>query len=341
MFTIYFINWAYEGFKMKKKNVKPLNTYFAGVGDIAYGCMGLGGGWNQNPVSKENIKQAHQVIDTALDSGINLFDHADIYTFGKAETTFGHALAEHPELRDKMYIQSKCGIRFTDAEGPKRYDLSKEWINYSVDNILSRLNSDYIDILMLHRPDPLMELDEVANTLHALKRSGKVRHFGVSNMQHNQIAYLQSALDIPLIANQIEISLDKLDWLDSGIMAGNPDGRDINFTAGTLEYCHVNNVQIQAWGSLSQGMFSGRDIENQPPSIKATASLASQLANKYQVSAEAIILAWLMRHPAGVQPVIGTTNLDRIRACSQAQNIKLLRSEWYALYEASRGQELP
>ncbi|MCG6201467.1 aldo/keto reductase [Psychromonas antarctica] len=326
---------------MNKKNVKSLNSYLADVGAIAYGCMGLGGGWDQNPISTENIKQAHQVIDSALSAGINLFDHADIYTLGKAEKAFGQVLAERPELRESIYLQSKCAIRFADSQGPKRYDFSKEWINLSVDNILSRLNTDYLDVLMLHRPDPLMELDEVADTLLALKRSGKVRHFGVSNMQYQQIAYLQSALDAPLVANQIEISLAKLDWIESGIMAGNPDGRDINFTAGTLEYCQANNVQIQAWGSLAQGLFSGRNTQDQPDSVKATAALVSQLAHNYQVAPEAIVLAWLMRHPMGVQPVIGTTNLDRISACGQAVNINLSRNEWYSLYETSRGQELP
>lgn len=323
------------------KNIKPLNRYLADVGDIAFGCMGLGGGWDQNPVNSENIKQAHQVVDSALESGINLFDHADIYTFGKAEKAFGKVLAERPELREKMYIQSKCGIRFSDADGPKRYDFSKEWINSSVDNILSRLNSEYLDILMLHRPDPLMQLDEVANTLLALKQSGKVHHFGVSNMQHQQMAYLQSALDIPLVNNQVEISLAKLDWVDSGIMTGSTNGRNIDFSAGTLEYCQTHNVQIQAWGCLAQGIFSGRNIDDQPSSVKATAALVYQLAQKYQVSTEAIVLAWLMRHPASVQPVIGTTNLDRIRACSQAVNIELSRADWYSLYESSRGQEVP
>ncbi|WP_299665017.1 aldo/keto reductase family oxidoreductase [uncultured Psychromonas sp.] len=323
------------------KKMKPLNKYLSDVGDLAFGCMGLGGGWDQNPVADNEIKQAHQVIDTALESGINLFDHADIYTFGKAEKAFGHVLAERPELRQKMYIQSKCGIRFSDKSGPKRYDFSKQWINSSVDNILSRLNTGYLDILMLHRPDPLMELDEVANTLLALKNSGKVRHFGVSNMQYQQMAYLQSAMDTPLVNNQIEISLAKLDWLESGVLVGNSQGNNINFAAGTLEYCQTNNVQIQAWGCLSQGLFSGRNIDDQPAHIKATAGLVFQLAGKYQVSTEAIVLAWLMRHPVKVQPVIGTTNLDRIKACAQASNIQLSRSDWYALYESARGEELP
>jgi predicted oxidoreductase len=325
--------------QLKKSN--PLKLYLPDVGDIAYGCMGLGGAWDNNPVSKDNIKQAHQIIDTALECGINLFDHADIYTFGKAEQAFGQVLAQRPQLRDTMYLQSKCGIRFADSDGPKRYDFSEQWIISSVDNILSRLHTQYIDILMLHRPDPLIELDEVANAFAQLKRSGKVRHFAVSNMQHHQIAYLQSALDAPLVANQIEISLAKLDWLDSGVMAGNPEGKDINFSTGTLEYCQQKKVQIQAWGSLAQGIFSGCNIQGQTASVQATAMLVSQLAVNHQVSPEAIVLAWLMRHPVGVQPVIGSTNPERIMACCQALKLTLSRAEWYTLYQTARGQELP
>lgn len=319
----------------------PLAKTLNNVSSLAYGCMGLGGGWDQNPVSKDDVMQAHHVIDCALQAGVNLFDHADIYTFGKAEKAFGQVLAERPELREKMYIQSKCGIRFGNENGPKRYDFSAQWVNDSVDNILTRLNVEQLDVLILHRPDPLMELDEISETLLNIKNSGKAAHFGVSNMNLHQMAYLQSALDAPLIANQIEISLTKLDWLEEGIMTGNPDGRDINFTAGTLEYCRQNNVQIQAWGSMSQGLFSGRDVSGHPDNIQKTARLVSELAHKYQVSTEAIVLAWLMRHPAKVQPVLGTTNLDRIKACAQAVNVNLSREDWYALYENARGQEMP
>jgi len=194
---------------------------------------------------------------------------------------------------------------------------------------------------MLHRPDPLMELEEVANTLHALKASGKVRHFGVSNMHAQQMAYLQSALDSPLVCNQLELSLAKIDFLEDGIMAGNTDAAAINFGSGTLEYCQSKNVQIQAWGCLAQGLFSGRNLEGQAPSVHKTAALVFELANKHQVSTEAIVLAWLVRHPTKIQPVIGTTHLGRIRACGQAPKVDLSRNEWYSLYEATRGNELP
>ncbi len=319
----------------------PINKYLEGASPIAFGCMGLGGGWSNEPAGSKEVDQAHQAIDASLESGINFFDHADIYTLGKAEQVFGEVLKERPSLRSQMYIQSKCAIRFDDENAPKRYDFSPEWIERSVDNILKRLNVEYIYILLLHRPDPLMEPEEVAETLKSLKLSGKVRHFGGSNMHQHQLTFLQKHLGTPLVANQIEVSLNRLGWVDEGVYAGNPEGRDINFTAGTLEYCRENDVQIQSWGSLCQGLFSGRDVSNEAPKVKATATLVGKLAEKYQVSQEAIVLGWLMRHPAKIQPVIGTTNPARTKACAEASSIKLSREDWYSLYVSSRGEELP
>ena len=239
----------------------PLNQYLPGVSRLAYGCMGLGGGWNQSPISQDDISQAHAIVDTALEAGINFFDHADIYTFGKAEQVFGKVFEQRPQLREKLFLQSKCAIRFDDDQGPKRYDFSKQYIVDSVDGILARLNVEQIDILLLHRPDPLMEPDEVAAAFDQLKQAGKVSHFGVSNMQLHQMAFLQRSLDIPLVANQIEISLQQHAWLDEGVCAGNQVGKDINFTPGTLEYCQQNQIQIQSWGSLCQGFVFRKGSE--------------------------------------------------------------------------------
>ena len=219
-----------------------LTHTFPRVSPIIYGCMGLGGGWDNKALSADHVKQAHGVIDAALQAGINCFDHADIYTLGKAERVFGKVLAERPELRGQMYLQSKCSIRFEDGLGPKRYDLSGEWVTQSVDGILARLNTEYLDVLVLHRPDPLMEPEALADALLALKNAGKIRHVGVSNMHHHQMAFLQSALDEPLVLNQIDVSLQQLHWLEEGVYAGNPEGRDINFTPGTLEYCRQHGV---------------------------------------------------------------------------------------------------
>lgn len=318
-----------------------LEEFLPNASSLVYGCMGLGGEWQESNIADSHYKQANEVIEVALEAGINVFDHADIYRRGKAEKVFGRVLKERPSLRDKMFIQSKCGIRFQDDIGPKRYDFSKQWLVQSVEGSLARLGIEQLDILLLHRPDPLMEPGEVAEAFEVLREQGKVKFFGVSNMHIHQIAYLQSYLDAPLIANQIEISLQQLAWLDEGVMAGNPKGSDLNFTSGTLEHCRKNGIQLQAWGSLCQGLFSGRDITNEPEHIQTTASMVAPLADKYNVSLEALILAWLMKHPANIQPIIGTTKIDRIKACAQSSSINISREDWYSLYVSARGDELP
>jgi len=319
----------------------PLHQYLPHTSELVYGCMGLGGNWSQDPVTKTELKEAHKVVEHVLASDINVFDHADIYQFGKAEQVFGNVLKENPSLRSDMVIQSKCGIRFDDNHGPKRYDLSKEWIKESTDNILKRLNTDYLDILVLHRPDPLMDADEIAMALSELKASGKVRHFGLSNMHASHADYLASAIEQPLIVNQLELSLTNLHWLEEGVLAGNPDGGHVNFTSGTIEYARANNMQMQSWGSLSQGLFCGRDVSGESTAVQETAKYIKSLSDKYQTSGEAIVLSWLMRHPAAIQPVIGSTNLERITACTQALELTLSRGEWYQIYTLARGEELP
>lgn len=319
----------------------PLSHYVTQNSPLVFGCMMLGGGWNQNPISADDVAQCHQAIDTALDAGICVFDHADIYTFGKAEQVFGKVLQQRPELRNLITLQSKCGIRFASDNAPQRYDFSAQWITQSVDGILARLQIQQLDVLMLHRPDPLMQPEEVAATFSALQQAGKVKHFGVSNMQQHQMALLQDALDMPLVVNQLELSLSHLAWLDEGTTAGCSGETLVNFSSGTIEYCRRNNVQLQAWGSLSQGLFSGKDVSSEAAHIAQTAELVKQLAAEYQVSREAIVLGFLLRHPAKIQPVIGTINLERIKACAQAMQVELSREHWYALYLSARGKALP
>lgn len=322
-------------------NKYPLANQLSQFSPLVYGCMNLGGGWNSNALSAADIAEAHQAVDAALEAGIRIFDHADIYTHGKAEQAFGKVLAERPELRQQMSLQSKCGIRFADDDGPQRYDFSGQWLTQSVDNILRRLQIEQLDILLLHRPDPLMQPEEVAATFGQLIQSGKVKHFGVSNMQQHQIALLQSSLVDPLLVNQLELSLSHLAWLDEGTTAGSSGQPPVNFSSGTIEYCRRHKVQLQAWGSLSQGLFSGKDVSKQSAAVQATAALVARLAAEYQVSQEAIVLGWLMRHPAHIQPVIGSINPKRIAACGQASQVQLSREHWYALYLAARGQALP
>ena len=319
----------------------PLEQHLPGVSPLAFGCMGLGGGWNRDPIGAEHRREALEAVDAALEAGINFFDHADIYTLGKAEQVFGEVLRERPGLREEIYLQSKCGIRFAEGELPGRYDFSRDWILQSVDGILQRLGVEYLDSLLLHRPDPLMEPEEVAEAFAHLRDTDKVRHFGVSNMQLHQIQFLQASLPAPLVANQISVSLAELDWLEEGVMVGSPLGKDVNFTAGTLQYCRLHGIQIQSWGSLAQGLYSGRDVSDREDRIQDTARQVARLAERHGVSREAIVLGWLMRHPVSIQPVVGSINPTRIRACGEASGVTLSREEWYTLYVAARGQPLP
>ena len=195
--------------------------------------------------------------------------------------------------------------------------------------------------MLLHRPDPLVELDELASAVSALHNSGKFDYLGVSNMNHHQISFLQSALDIPIVANQIEMSLAKLDWLNEGVMVGTTGYQNSNYTSGTLEYCRLNGIQLQAWGSLAQGMFSDSGLHSEQENVRVTTDYISTLCEKYQVPNEAIVLAFLLRHPANIQPVIGTLNLERIKACAAAPNVTLTREEWYSLFVKARGHNLP
>ena len=316
-----------------------MQAYFPHASRLIYGCMGLGGGWNDSPATQNDVDQARAIVGKVLELNINVFDHADIYTFGKAENVFGQVLKQAPSLRENMLIQSKCAIRFEDLLGPKRYDFSAHYIQSSVEGILSRLNIEQLDILLLHRPDPLMELEEVAGVLQQLQTQGKIKHVGVSNMHGHQIAYLQSALDTPIVANQLEMSLAFRDWLEDGITTNSAANRQMGYAPGTLEYCMSHKVQLQAWGSLAQGRYTGAKSEGAHD--KATAKLVASLAAQYETTPEAIVLAWLMKHPAKIQPVLGSTNLSRIEASQRAMDVTLTREHWYLLFETARGQEMP
>ncbi|TDQ42998.1 aldo/keto reductase [Aureibacillus halotolerans] len=320
----------------------PLKTvHGVNASQIVLGCMRMGGAWDDSPITSEQIKDGHAAIEAALDIGINMFDHADIYSSGKAEIIFGDVLRENPSLRDNIILQSKCGIRFEDEEGPHRYDFSKSHILQSVDGILKRLGTDYIDILLLHRPDPLVDPEEVASAFRTLKEAGKVRHFGVSNMNHGQIKLLQSYWDEPLVANQLELSLLKTGFLHTGIYVNQQQAKDNTFPDGTMEFHRLENIQLQSWGPLSQGLSSGASLADQPEAVVNTAKLVKQMAADKNTTPESIVLSWLMTHPANIQPVIGTINADRIRACEDAKTLRLTRGEWNWLYHASRGREIP
>lgn len=319
----------------------PLHKHLPQASRIVLGCMHLGGNWEKTPVSKEDTQRAHQAIDAALESGIRSFDHADIYCHGKSESVFGEFLSTHPNVRNKLVIQSKCGIRLKDEDIVGHYDSSGDWIRASVEGSLRRLNTDYLDVLMIHRPDPLMHPEEVAVVFDELHTQGKVKCFGVSNMHVYQFQMLQHFVNQPLIVNQLEMSLLKHTWIEEGIQAGNTPENKHFWSPGQLEHSMMNDLQLQSWGSLAQGMFTGRDVSGEAEAIRATASLVSIMASEYQTSREAIVLSWLMRHPANIQPVIGTTNPERIRFSMDSNNLLLSRNHWFKLLESIRGKNVP
>jgi len=310
---------------------------------IAYGCMPLGGSWDNAPLSDQTKKSAISSIRAALDQGISFFDQADIYCRGKSEEVFSAIWQEIPSLREKIYLQSKCGIRMPDeldAYGPEGYDFSYEYIVRSVDDSLKRLKTDYLDVLLLHRPDPLVEPDEVAHAFDELHQSGKVRWFGVSNHTAAQIELLRQPLRQPLVTNQVAFNVIHTHLLNEGILF-NQDNPLLARDEGTLEYCRLHNITVQSWGSLAWGQVTGREVENPEAKIIKTASVVEEMARSKGVSREAVLVAWILRHPAKIQAIIGTTDPGRIAAACQADGLELSRQEWYRLFIAGRGEELP
>jgi predicted oxidoreductase len=327
---------------MMEKLIIPNTTLR--VSRLCAGGMGLGGGWAAGvELTAAHERQAREFLDAALALGLNFFDHANIYARGRAETVFGRVLREHSSLREQIVIQSKCGIRWADDPpgAPQRFDFSAEHILASVEAILERLGTDYLDILLLHRPDVLWEGEEIARAFDALKQAGKVRYFGVSNQNRFQMEYLQSFLPDPLVANQLQMSLLHHGFAEVGISfnqasPGYPDGWE-----GVLEYARLKGVGIQAWSPLDRGALTGGDISRLSESARTTAALVQSLAQARGIPAEAVALAWLLKHPARIVPVLGTTRPDRLAACAQALDVNLTREEWYALFAAARGQSMP
>lgn len=300
-----------------------LNNTNLSIPEIGMGCMRI--------VELENADAVKGWVDTALEHGINFFDHADIYGKGRCEELFGQVLT--PSLREKIILQSKCSIRPGIA-----FDFSKEHILNSVDGILKRLNTEYLDILLLHRPDALMEPEEVADAFRILKESGKVRHFGVSNQTPMQMELLSKYCDEPLLINQLQLSIAHCPMINSGINANMYNDSGINRDGGVLEYCRLKDITIQAWSPFQYGMFEGIFLENEK--FAELNKVIDNLAEKYNVTNSAIAVAWILRHPAGIQTIVGTTNKDRIAQISKASEIRLTREEWYALYMAA-GNKLP
>lgn len=293
------------------------------VPQIGLGCMRITGLGTRRAV--------RELISTAMDQGINFFDHADIYAKGEAERLFGEAVA--PALRERMIIQTKCAIRPGIC-----YDFSKEHILASVEGSLKRLNTDYIDLLLLHRPDTLMEPEEVAEAFAVLRQQGKVRYFGVSNQNSAQIELLNHYCGNQIIVNQLQLSAAHCGIIDAGLNVNIHNDAGVNRDGGILEYCRLKGITIQAWSPFQYGMFEGVFLGSEKfPELNR---MMDGLAEKYQVTNNAIAVAWILRHPAKIQTIVGSTNKQRIRDIAQASDVILTREEWYALYMAA-GKQLP
>lgn len=295
------------------------------VPTIAVGCMRI------NTLKKD---EAEHFVQTALELGANFFDHADIYGDGECEEIFAEAVHMSATVREGLILQSKCGIR----KQPQQFDFSKEHILASVDDILRRLKTEYLDVLLLHRPDALVEPDEVGEAFDKLYTSGKVRHFGMSNQNPMQLALLQKAMRQPIVANQLQYSITNCNMVSSGINVNMENTQAACRDGGVLDYCRLHDITIQAWSPFQYGFFDGVFIGSDR--YTELNRVLDELAMQYKVSSSTIAIAWILRHPAKMQPIVGTMNAARLRDICRAATIELTRAQWYEIYLAA-GNILP
>ena len=286
-------------------------------------------------IKDKSVKEVEELVETALSVGINAFDLADIYGRGRCEELLGLVLKNRPDLREKMWIQSKCGIRIEEFT---YFDFSKEYILQSVDGILERLQVDYLDSLLLHRPDALMESDQVAEAFDLLYKQGKVRNFGVSNQNPMMMELLKKDVKQPLAVNQLQLSAAFTPGFESGFHVNMEDSQAAIRDGSIFEYCQLHDVVIQAWSVLQFGYFKGNFVGNEK--FQALNQVLDRLAIKYGVTSSTIAISWILRYPAKMQAVVGTTNPKHLREVSQAANFSLTRKEWYEIYLAA-GNNLP
>ncbi|MCO5212199.1 MAG: aldo/keto reductase family oxidoreductase [Caldilinea sp.] len=304
------------------KRIKIANSDL-NVSEISLGCM---------RIAEMSHQEIATLIHTALDEGIDFFDHADIYGGGQSEERFSAALDMNPALRERMFLQTKCGIR----QGS--FDFSKEHILNAVDGSLKRLRTDYVDVLLLHRPDALVEPEEVAEAFTILERSGKVRHFGVSNQNPMQIELLRKFVKQPILFNQLQFSITNTGMIDAGINVNMEIDPSIDRDGSILDYCRLHEITIQPWSPFQYGFFEGVFLDNDkfPELNRAIDALAAAKG----VTNSAIAIAWILRHPAKMQPIVGTTKPERVKEICKASDITLSRQEWYEIYRAA-GNKLP
>lgn len=291
---------------------------------IAVGCMRIG---SLTP------RAAEQFVQTALDEGANFFDHADVYGDDTpSEEVFAQAVHMSPDVRDRLILQSKCGL--TDDT----YDFSKEHILEAVDGSLKRLKTDYLDVLLLHRPDALVEPEEVASAFDQLEQTGKVRHFGVSNHKPMQIELLKKFVHQPILANQLQLSITNATMIAHGANVNMENKEGVDRDGSVLDYSRIHDITIQPWSPFQYGFFEGVFLGSDKfPELNR---VIDRLAAKYGVTNTTIAIAWILRHPAHMQPITGTMNIQRLKDCLKACDVHLTRPDWYSIYHAA-GYQLP
>ncbi len=297
------------------------------TGRLSYGCMRIAGTWDPKAFTPEMDAKGQEAVIAAYEAGYTLFDHADIYGRGLCEEVFGRALKKVSGMREDVIIATKCGIRFPgepNADSPHRYDFSKEHIVTSCEKSLERLGVETIDIYQLHRPDLLMDPEEVLEAFEQLHAQGKVRYFGVSNFLPSFVDLLQAALPFPLLVNQVEIHLGRLDC----------------FTDGTLDQCIRDQITPLSWSPLGGGWLGdgGRAKDEKG---KKLLEVLDATAKEHGVFRTVVSLAWLLKHPSGIIPIVGTVKPERIRDAVKADELELSREEWYRILVAARGEALP
>lgn len=309
--------------------------------NIIYGCMEIGGAWDDSPITKQDRKKAFKAIEAALENGIDTFDHADIYIHGKAEAVFGEFLQTHPAIRSQMKIQTKAGIQLgVAAHGSNRYNLSKDYLISAIESSLKQLQTEYLDMFLVHRPDPLTSIQEITDALLHIKEKGYALNVGVSNMSVRQIESIQTTSNLRVSANQIQFSLGHSLLLEDEVWLNRRETQD-NTMAGMLAFSQTNHMTLQAWSPLDRGEYLKKTSQKRDQITKNTRKLIKELAHKYEVEPIAIPLAWILRIPGNIQPIIGTTNPKRIKSATQAKELLLSREDWYDLWVTSKGVQLP
>lgn len=311
---------------------------FPQIPKIVYGCMKIGKSWDKGPCRQQEVDDFLPMLETCMESGLNFFDHADIYCRGKSEEVFGLAAKELKLPRESYILQSKCGIVLPDSpEQSPYYNFDVAYVISSVEGILKRLRTDYLDILLLHRPDALVEPEELAAAFEQLNQQGKVKFFGVSNHSAGQIKLLEKYLPFPLLCNQMQASLQRPEILASGLEYNTPNPVSEHFDV--LEFMQLEGIRLQAWSPLGGGKLMSK--ANSPKEMTALQQLLEEMSAEYSCSVSALALAWLLQHPAKMQLVVGTTKPERLREILKATEIQLSKPEWYQLLVSARKNNLP